>query len=53
VSPSLPIVAVSRHDYEERALEMREAGADDYGRRARMPDDLPQLLAELLDRRSS
>ncbi len=53
VAPSLPIVAVSGHDYEERALEMREAGADDYVRKARVPEDLPQVLAELLERRSS
>jgi len=32
---------------------MREAGADDYVRKARVPEDLPQVLAELLERRSS
>jgi DNA-binding NarL/FixJ family response regulator len=52
-SPSLPIVAVSGHDYEERVLEIRAAGADDYVRKARVPEDLPEVLAELLDRRDS
>jgi CheY-like chemotaxis protein len=44
----LPIVAVSGHDYEERVLEIREAGADDYVRKARMEDELPRVLAALL-----
>ena len=35
-SPRLPIVAVSGHDYEERVLEIRAAGADDYVRKARV-----------------
>jgi two-component system, NarL family, nitrate/nitrite response regulator NarL len=45
---TLPIVAVSGHDYEERVLEIREAGADDYVRKARMADELPRVLAVLL-----
>jgi CheY-like chemotaxis protein len=45
---ALPIVAVSGHDYEERVLEIREAGADDYVRKARMEDELPRVLAALL-----
>jgi len=53
VSPALPIVAVSGHDYEERVLEIRAAGADDYVRKARVPDELPEVLATLLARRSS
>jgi CheY-like chemotaxis protein len=44
----LPIVAVSGHDYEERVLEIRQAGADDYVRKARMEDELPRVLAALL-----
>ena len=47
-APDLPIVAVSGHDYEERVLEIREAGADDYVRKARMEDELPRVLAALL-----
>jgi DNA-binding NarL/FixJ family response regulator len=48
-APDLPIVAVSGHDYEERVLEIREAGADDYVRKARLADELPRALAALLE----
>jgi len=44
----LPIVAVSGHDYEERVLEIRLAGADDYVRKARVEDELPRVLKALL-----
>jgi DNA-binding NarL/FixJ family response regulator len=47
--PELPIVAVSGHDYEERVLEIRQAGADDYVRKARLADELPRALAALLE----
>jgi len=47
-NPDLPIVAVSGHDYEERVLEIRRAGADDYVRKARLPEELPRVLAALL-----
>ena len=47
-APHVPIVAVSGHDYEERVLEIREAGADDYVRKARLEDELPRVLATLL-----
>jgi two-component system, NarL family, nitrate/nitrite response regulator NarL len=47
-TPDLPIVAVSGHDYEERVLEIRQAGADDYVRKARIADELPRVLAALL-----
>ena len=47
-APDLPIVAVSGHDYEERVLEIRLAGADDYVRKARMAAELPRALAALL-----
>jgi CheY-like chemotaxis protein len=43
--PELPIVAVSGHDYEERVLEIRLAGADDYVRKARLAAELPRVLA--------
>jgi DNA-binding response OmpR family regulator len=42
-------VAVSGHDYEERVLEIRQAGADDYVRKARLADELPRALAALLE----
>jgi DNA-binding NarL/FixJ family response regulator len=48
-APNLPIVAVSGHDYEERVLEIRQAGADDYVRKARLADELPRALAALLE----
>ena len=47
-APQLPIVAISGHDYEERVLEIREAGADDYVRKARIDDELGRALAALL-----
>jgi two-component system nitrate/nitrite response regulator NarL len=49
-APDLPIVAVSGHDYEERVLEIRQAGADDYVRKARLAAELPRVLAALLGR---
>ena len=51
-APDLPIVAVSGHDYEERVLEIRSAGADDYVRKARLPHELLRVLAALLERRA-
>jgi DNA-binding NarL/FixJ family response regulator len=48
--PELTIVAVSGHDYEERVLEIRQAGADDYVRKARLADELPRVLVTLLAR---
>jgi CheY-like chemotaxis protein len=47
-TPDLPIVAVSGHDYEERVLEIRQAGADDYVRKSRIADELPRVLATLI-----
>jgi DNA-binding NarL/FixJ family response regulator len=46
--PELPVVAISGHDYEERVLEIREAGAVDYIRKARVADDLAAALAALV-----
>jgi CheY-like chemotaxis protein len=48
MAPELPIVAVSGHDYEERVLEIRGAGADDYVRKARLDPELPRVLSALL-----
>jgi CheY-like chemotaxis protein len=47
-SPALPIVAISGHDYEERVLEIRAAGADDYVRKARLEDELTDALLALV-----
>jgi DNA-binding NarL/FixJ family response regulator len=46
--PDLPVVAISGHDYEERVLEIRAAGAQDYVRKSRVDDDLVGALAALL-----
>ena len=47
-APELPVVAISGHDYEERVLDIRQAGADDYVRKARLAEELPRVLAGLL-----
>ena len=46
--PDVPIVAISGHDYEERVLEIRHAGASDYVRKARLEEELPAVVAGLL-----
>jgi CheY-like chemotaxis protein len=50
--PDVPVVAISGHDYEERVLEIRDAGASDYVRKFRVEEDLPVVLAGLLARTS-
>jgi two-component system nitrate/nitrite response regulator NarL len=45
--PGLPVLAISGHDYEERVLEIRGAGASDYVRKARLEDELPHVAAAL------
>jgi DNA-binding NarL/FixJ family response regulator len=46
--PELPVVAISGHEYEERVLEIRQAGAVDYVRKARVAEDLVEALAALV-----
>jgi DNA-binding NarL/FixJ family response regulator len=46
--PGLPVLAISGHDYEERVLEIRTAGAGDYVRKARVAEELTGALAALL-----
>jgi DNA-binding NarL/FixJ family response regulator len=46
----LPVLAISGHDYEERVLDIRQAGAGDYVRKARVQDELCDALAALLER---
>jgi DNA-binding NarL/FixJ family response regulator len=48
LAPDLPIVAISGHDYEERVLEIRDAGASDYVRKSRVEEDLPAALLALV-----
>jgi two-component system nitrate/nitrite response regulator NarL len=45
--PDVPVLAISGHDYEERVLEIRAAGAADYVRKARLEDELPAVAAKL------
>jgi DNA-binding NarL/FixJ family response regulator len=45
--PELPVLAISGHDYEERVLEIRAAGAADYVRKARLVDELAAVAASL------
>lgn len=45
--PLLPVLAISGHEYEERALEIRIAGAADYVRKARLEDELTSVAAAL------
>jgi two-component system, NarL family, nitrate/nitrite response regulator NarL len=46
--PGLPVLAISGHDYEERVLDIRAAGAADYVRKARLEDELPIVAAALV-----
>ena len=48
IAPSVPVLAISGHDYEERVLDIRHAGAADYVRKARVDDELCDALAALL-----
>jgi DNA-binding NarL/FixJ family response regulator len=50
LAPRLPVLAISGHDYEERVLDIRRAGAGDYVRKARVDDELCDALAALLAR---
>jgi DNA-binding NarL/FixJ family response regulator len=50
ISPSVPVLAISGHDYEERVLDIRDAGAGDYVRKSRVADELCDALAALLRR---
>jgi NarL family two-component system response regulator LiaR len=47
--PDLPVIAISGTDYEERAFEIRQAGAVDYVRKSRVDCELADALAALLD----
>jgi DNA-binding NarL/FixJ family response regulator len=46
--PGVPVLAISGHDYEERVLEIRDAGASDYVRKARVEEELCTVLAAML-----
>ena len=42
--PTLPIVAITGSEYEERALEVRDAGAVDFVRKGRLDPDLVEII---------
>ena len=48
---AVPVLAISGHDYEERVLDIRDAGAGDYVRKARLHDELCAALAALVSDR--
>jgi CheY-like chemotaxis protein len=48
-TPRIALIAVSGTDYQERALEVREAGATDYVRKSRLDEDLLGSCAAALE----
>jgi DNA-binding NarL/FixJ family response regulator len=42
--PGIPVVAITGSDYEERALEVRDAGAVDFVRKGRLGPDLVEIV---------
>jgi two-component system chemotaxis response regulator CheB len=49
--PTISVVAVTAWEYEERALEMRAAGAVDFVGKGRVEADLAEIVAAAADRR--
>ena len=47
-SPEVAVIAISGTEYEERVLEIRDAGAVDYVRKSRVEDELVDALAGIL-----
>ena len=48
LAPAVPVLAISGLDYEERVLDIRDAGARDYVPKARVDDDLIHALTAIL-----
>jgi NarL family two-component system response regulator LiaR len=42
--PTIPVVAITGSEYEERALEVQDAGAVDFVRKGRLEPDLVDIL---------
>jgi CheY-like chemotaxis protein len=42
--PTIPVVAITGSEYEERALEVRDAGAVDFVRKGRLDPDLVDIV---------
>jgi CheY-like chemotaxis protein len=51
--PDVPVIAISGTDYEERVLEIRDAGAVDYVRKSRVDEDLADALIAAIPARVS
>ena len=51
--PEVPVVAISGTDYEERVLEIRQAGAVDYVRKSRVDEELVDALVAVLAMKTS
>jgi NarL family two-component system response regulator LiaR len=49
--PTTPVVAITGWEYEERALEVREAGAVDFVRKGRLDADLVEIVLATVKRR--
>ena len=49
--PTTPVVAITGWEYEERALEVREAGAVDFVRKGRLDRDLVEIVLAAAKRR--
>ena len=49
--PNLPVVAITGWEYEERALEVREAGAVDFVGKDRLGPDLVEIIVAAVRRR--
>jgi DNA-binding NarL/FixJ family response regulator len=45
--PDLPVIALTGLEYEERALEVREAGADEFLRKGRLEADLVETVLQV------
>ena len=49
--PTIPVVGITGSEYEERALEMRDAGAVDFVGKSRLDPDLTEIVVAAADRR--
>ncbi len=49
--PTIPVVAIAGWEYEERALEVRDAGAVDFVGKGRIDPDLVEVVVAAADRR--
>jgi DNA-binding NarL/FixJ family response regulator len=48
--PTIPVVAITGWEYEERALEARDAGAVDFVGKGRLDADLVEIVVAAADR---